>query len=318
MGVQCNPLPFSTQVLTLSLPLSARMATILNGKAVGAALRQKLAVEVQSLSQSLNKRPCLATVQVGRRPDSDTYLRLKGEAAIEAGIDVDERKLPADATTDQLRDCISELNDKKGFNGILVQLPLPAHIDTRLAVQTISPLLDVDAIHPVNIGLLNMRHGAPLFAPCTPLGIMELLRHAGVRIAGKHAVVIGRSDIVGHPIAQLLLEQDATITVCHHRTENIAQVVKQGDIVIAACGKQEMVRGDWIKPGAAVIDVGINSVPDPKRKIGYRLVGDVNFNEAVKVAGCITPVPGGVGPMTIAMLLSNVVTGFKRSENIKF
>jgi 5,10-methylene-tetrahydrofolate dehydrogenase/methenyl tetrahydrofolate cyclohydrolase len=205
---------------------------------------------------------------------------------------------------------VAELNDDPTIDGILVQLPLPRHVDEEAVLATISLHKDVDGFHPVNIGRLVMKGREPLFVPCTPAGCMVLLDEAGTEIEGAEAVVVGRSNIVGVPVAGLLRNRNATVTVCHSRTRNLAERTRQADIVVAAIGRPEMIRGSWIRPGATVIDVGINRVDDPTAKRGYRLVGDVAFEEAVEVAGAITPVPGGVGPMTIAMLLSNTLTAF--------
>ena len=215
--------------------------------------------------------------------------------------------LPTETTQEDLESLIKTLNADKAINGILVQLPLPSHLNEERVLQLISIEKDVDGFSPINIGRLAQKGREPLFVPCTPFGCIYLLDQAGVKIEGANAVVLGRSNIVGMPAALLLIGRNATVTVCHSRTRDIASVVRQADILIAAIGKMEFVRGDWIKPGAAVIDVGINSKPDPTKKSGYRLVGDVNFEEAKEVAGFITPVPGGVGPMTIAMLMKNTL-----------
>ena len=216
-------------------------------------------------------------------------------------------QLPAETTQADLEKLITQLNADKGVNGILVQLPLPSHLNEERVLQLISIEKDVDGFSPINIGRLAQKGREPLFVPCTPYGCIYLLEQAGVKIEGANAVVLGRSNIVGMPAALLLIGKNATVTVCHSRTRDIPGVVRQADILIAAIGKMEFVRGDWIKPGAAVIDVGINSKPDPTKKSGHRLVGDVNFEEAKEVAGFITPVPGGVGPMTIAMLMKNTL-----------
>ena len=215
--------------------------------------------------------------------------------------------LPADATQEQVEELVKHLNADPKVNGILVQLPMPSHIDEERVLSLINIEKDVDGFSPLNIGRLAQKGREPLFVPCTPYGCIYLLEQAGVKIEGANAVVLGRSNIVGMPAALLLVGKNATVTVCHSRTKDIAAVVRQADILIAAIGKTEFVRGDWIKPGAAIIDVGINSVPDATKKSGHRLVGDVNFNEAKEVAGFITPVPGGVGPMTIAMLMQNTL-----------
>jgi 5,10-methylene-tetrahydrofolate dehydrogenase/methenyl tetrahydrofolate cyclohydrolase len=215
--------------------------------------------------------------------------------------------LPADATQAQVEELVRRLNADPQVNGILVQLPMPSHINEERVLSLINIEKDVDGFSPLNIGRLAQKGREPLFVPCTPYGCIYLLEQSGVKIEGANAVVLGRSNIVGMPAALLLIGRNATVTVCHSRTRDIAAVVRQADILIAAIGKTEFVRGDWIKPGAAIIDVGINSVPDATKKSGHRLVGDVNFNEAKEAAGFITPVPGGVGPMTIAMLMKNTL-----------
>jgi 5,10-methylene-tetrahydrofolate dehydrogenase/methenyl tetrahydrofolate cyclohydrolase len=220
--------------------------------------------------------------------------------------------LPANISQAELLRVVRDLNANPDVHGILVQLPLPDHIDEEQILSAISIEKDVDGFHPINIGRLSMKRREPLFVPCTPKGCIELLLRTGVQIEGKQAVVLGRSNIVGLPVAMLLLHRNATLTICHSRTKDLPGVVRQADILIAAVGRAEMVRGDWVKPGAVVIDVGINSVDDPSNPKGYRLVGDVAFDEVKEVAGAITPVPGGVGPMTIAMLLRNTLDGAKR------
>jgi methylenetetrahydrofolate dehydrogenase (NADP+) / methenyltetrahydrofolate cyclohydrolase len=231
----------------------------------------------------------------------------KGKACLELGMGSISEHLPADATQEQVETLVKKLNDDPKVSGVLVQLPMPAHIDEERVLSLVSIEKDVDGFSPINIGRLAQKGRQPLFVPCTPSGCIYLLEQAGVKIEGANAVVLGRSNIVGMPAALLLIGKNATVTVCHSRTRDLPSVVRQADILIAAIGKMEMVRGDWIKPGAAVIDVGINEKPDATKKKGYRLVGDVNFEEAVQVAGFITPVPGGVGPMTIAMLMRSTL-----------
>ncbi len=215
--------------------------------------------------------------------------------------------MPADVSQDELQELVAELNDDPEVNGILVQLPLPDHIDEETILNTIDLAKDVDGFHPVNIGRLAMKGRNPLFIPCTPYGVIELLKRSGVQLSGAEAVVLGRSNIVGLPVAMLLQKENATVTICHSRTKDLAAHTREADVLIAAIGRTEMVKGDMIKPGAAVIDVGINQKDDPTKKRGYRLVGDVEFESAQEVAGAITPVPGGVGPMTIAMLMKNTL-----------
>ncbi|MCD6289071.1 MAG: bifunctional methylenetetrahydrofolate dehydrogenase/methenyltetrahydrofolate cyclohydrolase FolD [Anaerolineae bacterium] len=288
-------------------------ATIIDGKAIAAEIRQEIKAEVAALKEKYRKVPGLATVLVGDNPASQTYVRMKGRACEEVGIHSVRPTLPNDATQEQVEGLIRELNADPEIHGILVQLPLPSHLDEEAVLNTISIEKDVDGFHPVNIGRLAMKGREPLFVPCTPRGIMVLLERAGVTLEGSRAVVLGRSNIVGMPVSFLLLHANATVTICHSRTRDLPSVTREADVLVAAVGRPEMVRGDWVKPGAVVIDVGVNRVDDPSRKSGYRLVGDVAFNEVKEVASAITPVPGGVGPMTIAMLLQNTLQGFKRA-----
>ena len=259
--------------------------------------------------------PGLAVVLVGERKDSQTYVRSKKKGCEEVGIRSFGTDLPASATEEEVLRVVQEYNSNPEVHGILVQLPLPKHINEERILDAISIDKDVDGFHPMNIGMLAMRGRNPMYVPCTPKGCIELLRREKIPMAGRRAVVIGRSNIVGLPAALLLQREDCTVTMVHSRTpqSEAERTIREADIVIAALGKAEYVRGDWLKPGCAVIDVGINAVDDPTAKKGYKLVGDVNYAEAEKVAGAITPVPGGVGPMTIAMLLSNTVEGFKRA-----
>jgi 5,10-methylene-tetrahydrofolate dehydrogenase/methenyl tetrahydrofolate cyclohydrolase len=287
-------------------------ARIIDGQAIAAAIREEVKADVEQLKARHDLTPGLATVLVGERPDSQTYVRMKTRACAEAGINSFGHDLPEDISQDALLAIVQELNANPAVHGILVQLPLPAHIDEEAVLAAVSLEKDVDGFHPINIGRLSMKRRAPLFVPCTPKGCIELLDRSGIEIEGKQAVVLGRSNIVGLPVAMLLLHRNATLTICHSRTQNLPDVVRQADILIAAVGRAEMVRGDWIKPGAAIIDVGINPVDDPTKKRGYRLVGDVAFDEAREVASAITPVPGGVGPMTIAMLLRNTTDSARR------
>ncbi|MCJ7723853.1 MAG: bifunctional methylenetetrahydrofolate dehydrogenase/methenyltetrahydrofolate cyclohydrolase FolD [Anaerolineales bacterium] len=282
-------------------------AQIIDGKVIAQEVRDGVKVEVEKMVAAGKPRPGLATVLVGERVDSATYVRSKQKACADLGIESYGHNLPADISQQDLEKLIKKLNADTKVNGILVQLPLPAGLDEERVLQLISIEKDVDGFSPLNIGRLAQKGREPLFVPCTPFGCIFLLEHAGVKIEGANAVVLGRSNIVGLPAALLLIGKNATTTVCHSRTRDIAAVVRQADILIAAIGKTEYVRGDWIKPGAAIIDVGINSKPDPTKEKGYRLVGDVNFDEAKEVAGFITPVPGGVGPMTIAMLMKNTL-----------
>jgi methylenetetrahydrofolate dehydrogenase (NADP+)/methenyltetrahydrofolate cyclohydrolase len=282
-------------------------AQIIDGKGIAQKVREEVAAEVARRTAAGKPQPILATVLVGDRTDSAAYVSSKGKACMELGMGSISEHLPAEATQEQVEQLVRKLNADPLVSGILVQLPMPAHIDEEGVLSLIDIEKDVDGFCPINIGRLAQKGRQPLFVPCTPSGCIYLLEQAGVKIEGANAVVLGRSNIVGMPAALLLIRQNATVTVCHSRTRELPAVVRQADILIAAIGKMEMVRGDWIKPGAAVIDVGINDKPDPTKKRGYRLVGDVYFEEAVQVAGWITPVPGGVGPMTIAMLMRNTL-----------
>jgi 5,10-methylene-tetrahydrofolate dehydrogenase/methenyl tetrahydrofolate cyclohydrolase len=242
---------------------------------------------------------------------------MKKKACAEVGITSFGHDVPADVSQEELLKIVQDLNANPEVHGILVQLPLPDHIDEEEILGAISLDKDVDGFHPINIGRLSMKRRDPLYAPCTPKGCIELLNRMGVEIEGKRAVVLGRSNIVGLPVAMLLLHRNATLTVCHSRTKDLPGVVREADILIAAVGRAEMVRADWVKPGAVVIDVGVNAVDDPTREKGYRLTGDVAFDEVKEVASMITPVPGGVGPMTIAMLLRNTTDGAKRTVGME-
>jgi 5,10-methylene-tetrahydrofolate dehydrogenase/methenyl tetrahydrofolate cyclohydrolase len=282
-------------------------AQLIDGKVIAQKVREDVAAAVAKRTAAGKPQPTLATVLVGDRVDSATYVASKQKACAELGMGSVSHQIPGDITQEELEKLIKELNSDPKVNGILVQLPLPSHLNEERVLQLISIEKDVDGFSPINIGRLAQKGREPLFVPCTPFGCIYLLEQAGVKIEGANAVVLGRSNIVGMPAALLLIGKNATVTVCHSRTRDLPGVVRQADILIAAIGKTEMVRGDWIKPGAAVIDVGINSKPDATKKSGYRLVGDVNFDEAKEVAGFITPVPGGVGPMTIAMLMKNTL-----------
>jgi methylenetetrahydrofolate dehydrogenase (NADP+)/methenyltetrahydrofolate cyclohydrolase len=288
-------------------PDTTMTAQLINGKEIAQQVRDEVAAKVADRVAAGKSRPTLATVLVGDRIDSQAYVKSKGKACEELGMGSIGHHLPAETTQEDLEALVKKLNADPEVNGILVQLPLPSHLDEERILQLISIEKDVDGFSPINIGRLAQKGREPLFVPCTPYGCIYLLEKTGVKIEGANAVVLGRSNIVGMPAALLLIGKNATVTVCHSRTKDIPSVVRQADILIAAIGKMEFVRGDWIKPGAAVIDVGINSKPDPTKKSGHRLVGDVNFEEAKDVAGFITPVPRGVGPMTIAMLMRNTL-----------
>ena len=261
--------------------------------------------------------PGLAVVLVGDRRDSATYVRMKTKACEEVGITSVQHDLAAETSQADLMKLVAELNADDSVHGILVQLPLPGHINEHEVLESINVTKDVDGLHPTNMAFLAMRGRDPLFAPCTPSGCIELLKRYNIPIQGKRAAVLGRSNIVGIPAGLLLMANDATVTMCHRYTPDMKAVLQEADIVVVAIGKAEHVPGDWIKPGATVIDVGINSVDDPSAKRGYRLVGDVHYESASKVAGAITPVPGGVGPMTIAMLLRNTVDSAVRAYGIQ-
>jgi len=282
-------------------------AQILDGTATAEKLRAEIAAEVKTRVEAGKSVPGLATVLVGDNPASHVYVKSKRKACAEVGIESFGIELPATASQAEVEETVKKLNADPKVNGILVQLPLPAGLDEERVLSSISLEKDVDGFHPVNIGRLAQKGRDPLFVPCTPEVCMYLIGKAVPSVEGLNAVVLGRSNIVGMPVALLLVRANATVTICHSRTKNLADVVRSADILVAAIGKPEMVRGSWIKPGAIVIDVGINRVDDATRPRGYRLVGDVAYEEAKEVAGWITPVPGGVGPMTIAMLLRNTL-----------
>lgn len=271
-------------------------ATIIQGTAIAAALRAEIAYRVQALGY----QPSLAVVMVGEDPASAVYVRNKDRAAQGAGLRAETIRLPADTSEAALLTVIHRLNTDPAIDGILVQLPLPPHLAARSVIEAIDPAKDVDGFHPINVG--RLQDGQAVLAPCTPRGVMKLLVSAGIELRGARALVLGRSGIVGRPVAAMLLAADATVTIAHSRTVNLPDECRRADIVVAAVGRPELVRGDWIKPGAAVIDVGIN------RLSNGQLAGDVAYEECRAVAGSITPVPGGVGPMTIACLLENTVT----------
>jgi methylenetetrahydrofolate dehydrogenase (NADP+)/methenyltetrahydrofolate cyclohydrolase len=275
-------------------------ARLIDGKSVAASLRARVAAQVAQLGW----RPGLAVVLVGDDPASVTYVRNKDKAAAQAGIGVQTIRLPGDTAQTALLARIEALNADPAVDGILVQLPLPPHIDTAAIVEAVDPAKDVDGFHPVNVG--RLASGRPGLVPCTPLGVMRLLEHENLPIGGARALVLGRSAVVGRPLVGLLLAANATVTVAHSRTRDLPQECRRAEILIAAIGRPEQVRGDWIRPGATVIDVGINRLPDG------RLAGDVAFAECAAVAGAITPVPGGVGPMTIACLLENTLEAAQR------
>ena len=304
--------PTHTHTRTHTLPYTYD-TELIDGKAIAETIRKELKEEVDHLKARFGRTPGLAVVLVGERKDSQTYVRDKKKACDEVGIASFGTDLPETATEDEVLAVVAAYNADPSVHGILVQLPLPRHINEQAILDAISIEKDVDGFHPLNIGALAMRGRNPLFVPCTPKGCIELLKRTGIVISGKKAAVVGRSNIVGMPAALLLQREDATVTVCHSRTPDAAAICADADIIIAACGVPEMVKGGWVKEGATVIDVGINAVDDPSAKRGYRLVGDVAFEEAKHRAAHITPVPGGVGPMTIAMLLRNCVDGATRT-----
>lgn len=288
-------------------------AALIDGKAIAAELRARIQAEVARAVGQGRPRPGLATVLVGDNHASHTYVRAKRKACAEVEIESFAHELPATASQAEVEQLVSALNADPRVHGILVQLPLPAGLDEEAILKTLRVEKDVDGFHPLNLGRLAQKGRQPLFVPCTPAGCMVLLQRAGAVLTGARAVVLGRSNIVGMPAALLLVRENATVTICHSQTRDLPRVCREADVLIAAIGQAEMVRGDWIKPGATVIDVGINRVDDPSRGQGYRLVGDVAFEEARQVAGAITPVPGGVGPMTIALLLQNTLQAAVRS-----
>ncbi|WP_380783314.1 bifunctional methylenetetrahydrofolate dehydrogenase/methenyltetrahydrofolate cyclohydrolase FolD [Sphingomonas sp. R86520] len=282
-------------------------ATIIDGKAFAAGLRARIADGVTAFRAQAGRAPGLAVVLVGEDPASNVYVRSKGKATREAGMESIEHRLPADVPAENLLALVATLNADPKIDGILVQLPLPNHIDEQAVISAIDPDKDVDGFHPINAGRLAT--GLPGFVPCTPFGCVLLLKSVLPNLSGLEAVVVGRSNIVGKPMAQLLLRESCTVTVVHSRTKDVPAHIRRADIVVAAVGIPEMIKGDWLKPGATVIDVGIN-------RTDAGLVGDVDFASAVAVAGAITPVPGGVGPMTIACLLRNTLVSAGRRENV--
>ncbi|MCY4336513.1 MAG: bifunctional methylenetetrahydrofolate dehydrogenase/methenyltetrahydrofolate cyclohydrolase FolD [Litoreibacter sp.] len=290
-------------------------ATVIDGKAFAAKVRGQVAEHVTRLKEEQGITPGLAVVLVGEDPASQVYVRSKGKMTVEVGMKSVEHKLDADTSEADLLGIIEQLNSDPSIHGILVQLPLPKHLDEDLVINSIAPEKDVDGFHISNVGLLGT--GQKSMVPCTPLGCLMMLRDHHGSLSGMDAVVIGRSNIVGKPMAQLLLGDSCTVTIAHSRTKDLADVVRRADIVVAAVGRPEMVPGDWIKPGATVIDVGINRLDAPEKGEGKtRLVGDVDYESCAAVAGAITPVPGGVGPMTIACLLANTLTACCRANGL--
>ena len=289
-------------------------AEAIDGKAFAAGLRARVAEAAAAFEREAGRKAGLAVVLVGEDPASQVYVRSKGKATVEAGMASFEHRLPADATQAELLALVERLNADPTVDGILVQLPLPAGLDEKAVIEAIDPGKDVDGLTPLSAG--RLASGLPGLVPCTPLGCLMLIKDRLGDLAGKHAVVIGRSVLVGKPVAQLLLAENCTVTIAHSRTRDLAQVVRRADIVVAAVGRPEMVKGDWLKPGACVIDVGINRLPPAEGEAKGRLVGDVDYASASEVAGAITPVPGGVGPMTIACLLCNTLVAARRREGL--
>lgn len=290
-------------------------ATLIDGKAFAATVRQKVATHVTSLKADHGITPGLAVVLVGEDPASEVYVRNKGKQTLEVGMKSVEHKLDADTSEADLMSLIEQLNNDPSIHGILVQLPLPKHLNEDLVINAIAPAKDADGFHISNVGLLGT--GQKSMVPCTPLGCLMMLRDHHGSLSGLNAVVLGRSNIVGKPMANLLLRDSCTVTIAHSRTKDVEQVCAAADILVAAVGRPEMVTGDWVKPGATVIDVGINRIPAPEKGEGkMKLVGDVDFASASEVAGAITPVPGGVGPMTIACLLANTLTACCRANGL--
>jgi len=291
-------------------------AKIIDGSAIAKEVREKAAEDVAALVAAGYAPPGLATVLVGSDPASEVYVGMKQRMCAKLGIESFGYTLPADASQEKVENQVRELNENPLVNGILVQLPLPKHLDEESVLRTISVEKDIDGFHPINIGRLAQKGREPLFVPCTPDGCMYLLEHSGVQFDGANAVVLGRSNIVGMPAALLLVKRNATVTICHSRTKNLAEICASADILIAAVGRVEMVKKDWVKPGAAVIDVGTHRIEDPSKEKGYYLTGDVAFDEVKEVAGFISPSPGGVGPMTIAMLMRNTVRAAKIAHGL--
>ena len=290
-------------------------ADIIDGKAFAAGLRTRVAEAAAEFEREAGRKAGLAVVLVGEDPASQVYVRSKGKATLEAGMASFEHRLSADVAQSELLALIGRLNADAAVDGILVQLPLPAGLDDKAVIETVDPDKDVDGFTPVSAG--RLASGLPGLVPCTPLGCVMLLKDRLGDLSGKDAVVLGRSILVGKPVAQLLLAENCTVTVAHSRTKDLPAVVRRADIVVAAVGRAQMITGDWIKPGATVIDVGINRLPPPAGEAKGKLVGDVDFASASEVAGSITPVPGGVGPMTIACLLRNTLVAARRREGLK-
>lgn len=286
------------------------VAQKIDGKAIAQKVRDQIKTDVEQLVAAGKNPPGLGVILVGDNPASRSYVSMKEKACAAAGIYSKEHAIPEDSSEETVLGLIDEFNNDPKIHGILVQLPLPDHMDTEKVLEAIDPKKDADGFHPISVG--HLWTGIEGFVPCTPLGIMELIHSTGIEVKGKRAVVLGRSNIVGKPVAALLMREHATITICHSRTQDLSVRCSEADILVAAIGRPKMVKGDWVKPGAVVIDVGINRVTEGEKS---RLVGDVDYDEAKEVAGHITPVPGGVGPMTIAMLLKNTLTSAQRVQS---
>ncbi len=284
------------------------MAELIKGKEVAQKIREEVSSEIEELQKKTGKVPGLAVVIMGEDPASQTYVNNKEKTSKKLGFHSEVHRLPESTTQEELLQLVDRLNNDDNINGLLVQLPLPDHIEDEAVIHAISPEKDVDGFHPVNVG--NMMIGEKCYIPCTPHGVIKMIEHVGYDLKGKNAVVIGRSNIVGKPVSLLLLDRHATVTITHSRTQDLPGVCKQADVLVVAAGKPEMVKGDWIKPGAVVIDVGIHRIDD-------KLKGDVEFESAEKVAGYISPVPGGVGPMTITMLMHNTLQSFKFKHGLE-
>lgn len=304
----------SSQWLRAYATFATGEAELIDGKGWAAKIRGEIAESIQRRQSHGLRAPSLAVVLVGEREDSATYVRMKKRACEEVGVRSIEETLPAESTQDEIEGVVQRLAEDGDVDGILVQLPLPEHVDERKVLDLVPPEKDVDGFHPLNIGSLALSNRDPLFEPCTPSGCMELLRREEVEVSGKRVAILGRSNIVGMPLSLMFQRDDATVTVLHSKSPEVPSEIARSDILVAAIGKPEYVPANWLKPGCIVVDVGINPVPDDSKKRGYRLVGDVHRNDAMGVASKITPVPGGVGPMTIAMLLRNSLLAVERSQ----
>ncbi|KNA06964.1 hypothetical protein SOVF_176260 [Spinacia oleracea] len=288
-------------------------AEIIDGHSIAAIIKSQIADEVKRMKDTVGKQPCLAIVLVGERDDSHSFIHIKVKACDEVGISSSVVELRADCTEDEALEAVSNLNKDPSVHGVIVQLPLPQHLDEKKMMDVIDPEKDVDGFHPLNVGCLAMKGREPLFVPCAAKSCIDVLLRFGIEIAGKNAVVIGRSKIVGLPVSLLLQRHQATVSVVHPFTKKPQEITREADIVITDVGVPNMIRGNWLKPGAVVIDAGTNAVKDPSKEHGFHLSGDVCFEEAVRVASVITPVPGGLGPVTISMLLSNTLDSAKRA-----